>query len=334
MLATVTLLVGMVYFQNAAAKPFKTALLLGIGALLTAEGWSRSERFALGRAGFRLVTPQFKGARDLPGAAGESLRRLEAHRPPATAWWGLRRRLFDRYLRWVEGMAGQNSRGEHYAPGGSGGIPLLIRTVFVRTFLTGAAMVASMSLIMALEASPDSQITGEMINIFPFMFLVVILLLQPPSALRQMRLLRTLPVSAARLAWVMLALLLLPTLAVGALTAGSAGLALGVPVAVGVLKAFTFTLAPAALCVFFIVWRGGGTQTQILLLLTLFGFYLGPLFLQGILSHPEIPFSQTGALVGLCVLLAFVLTRRAIQRSSRAYVVPANQFGTLWGAPR
>ena len=36
----------------------------------------------------------------------------------------------------------------------------------------------------------------------------------------------------------------------------------------------------------------------------------------------------------ICVLLAFVLTRRAIQRSSRAYVVPPNQFGTLWGAPR
>ncbi|MGD0412766.1 MAG: hypothetical protein ABSC18_13820 [Verrucomicrobiota bacterium] len=327
LLAAITLLVGMLYFQNAAGKPIKRALLLGIGALLTVESWVRAERFVLGRAGFRLATPQFKGARGQPGAADESLRRLEAHRPPATAWWGLRRRLFDRYLRWVEGMAGRNPRGEHHAPGGYGGIPLLIRTIFVRTFLTGAALLVLMTLsFMAVQSPLHSQIPGGLISLFPFMFLFLVVFMQPTPALRQLRFLRTLPVSATRLAGVMISMLILPIIAVGALTAGVTGLALGGPAAIGVLKGFTFMLAPAALCIFFHVWRGGGTPMNILLLLTLFGFQMAPLWLQGILHHPNIPFVQTGAFVGLCVLLAFLLTRRAIQRSRHAYLVPANQF--------
>jgi len=105
----------------------------------------------MGRAGFRLDALQLKGARGKTGAADESFRRLEAQRPPATAWWGLKRRMFDANLRRLEGMAGRNPRGEHTAPGGCGGIPFLIRTVFVRTFLTGAVMLALMTLLMKLQ---------------------------------------------------------------------------------------------------------------------------------------------------------------------------------------
>ena len=334
LLAMLTLLGGMVYFQNAAGKPFKSALLLGVGVLLTTEGWFRAERFVQGRASFRLVAPQYKGAPGAPGTVDENLRRMEALRPPATAWWGLRRRLFDRYMRWLEGLTGRNPRGEHYAPVGRGGIPLLISTIFVRTFLTGAALVALMTLIMALQGGLNSQLIEVLTSVFPFMFLFLIFFMQPTPALRQLRFLRTLPVSATRLAGVMITMLMLPLIAVGALAAGVAVLAFGTPAAIGVLKGFTFMLAPASLCIYFIVWRGAGTQTHILLLLTLFGFQLAPLWLLGIFHHPEIPVSQTGAIVALFVLLGFLLTRRAIKHSSHTYLVPANQFGNLWGAGR
>ena len=334
LLAALTLLGGMMYFQNAAGKPFKSALLLGLGLLLTVEGWFRTERFARRRAGFRRVAPQNKGAAGKPGTVEESLRRIEALRPPATAWWGLRRRLFDRHMRRLEGITGGNPRGEDHAPAGRGGMTLLMGTIFVRTFLTGAAWVALTSLIMALQGGPNSQLIEVQTRVFPFMFVFLIFFMQPTPALRQLRFLRTLPVSATRLAAVMITMVMLPLIAVGALEAGATVLAFGAPAALGVLKSFAYMLAPASLCVYFIVWRGAGTQTNILLLLTLFGFQLAPLCLQGIFNHPEIPVAQTGAFVAFCVLLGFLLTRRAIKHSSHTYIVPANQFGNLWSSGR
>jgi hypothetical protein len=129
----------------------------------------------------------------------------------------------------------------------------------------------------------------------------------------------------------MIGMLILPILAVSALAAGVTGLGLGASAAFAVLRSFVFMLAPGSLCICFMVWRGSGTRTNILLLVPLCS--LSPIFSDLILSS-KTPYSATGTFVALCVLLAFLLTRRTIQRSSRAYVVPANQFGSVWGAGR
>ncbi len=117
---------------------------------------------------------------------------------------------------------------------------------------------------------------------------------------------------------------ILPLMALGALVTGVAGLLFGTPAAITFLESYAFILAPASLCVFFAVWLGAGTWTYALMLLTMFGFQLGPLWFQRILLNPEIPGIQSGAFVALCVLLAFLFTRRALLRSSHAFRVQAS----------
>ena len=319
---------GMLYFQNAHDKPLKCALLLGIGALLTAVGWWRAERFLPGRTGFQAVVPQGKGQRGQPGAAEDPMRRLEAMRPPATS--PLRRRLFDFQMRKMRAMPGLSPRGEHHAPSGRGGMPFLIRTTFFRGFLYIAAMGALMALLTRWQRQMMPQGMAGGMDVFviatmgSFMSSWFLVFYQLMPVLPHLRFLRTLPVSATGLAGVMIGIAVLPLLAAGALVAGVAALSVGTPFAVTVLKSYSFMLAPAALGVFFAVWRGVGVTAGALWLVTMFGFLMAPLWLKGYFHQPEIPFIQTGAFVAACVLLAFVLTRRALLRGSRAYRIQAS----------
>ena len=278
-LSMMMILPGMVFFQDASKKPFKFAIFLGVGALLTIAGWFRAERLVLGRASFRLAALQCKAP-----------------------------------------------RGRHQAPDGVGGIPFLISTTFVRTFLNGMAMVALMLLVMALQGGVNSHVIEIQTSIFPFL-LFFLIYLQFTPVLRLLRFLRTLPISATRLAAVMIAIAILPFIALAPLVAGVAWLALGTPATITVLKSYTFILAPASLCIFFAVWQGAGIQAYALLLFTMFGFQQVPLWLQVFFHYPEVPFSLTGKIVALCVLLAFLLTRRALMHSSHAYRIQANPFG-------
>ena len=287
LLSTIMLFGGMLTLQNASKQPFKFAILMGVGTLLTMAGWFRAERFVLGRAGFRLAAIRYK-----------------------------------------------DPRGQHRATGGYGGIPFLISTTFVRIFLYVAAMIALMALLWQWNG-PQHQALGLFAAMGSFMSCWFIIFYQLMPTLRQLRFLRTLPISTTRLATVMIAITILPLIALGTLVTGVAGLSLGTPAAITALKSYTFILAPASLCVFFAVWRGAGMQTSALLLVTLFGFYMVPLWLQVFFHYPEIPFNLIGPIVAICVLLAFLLTRRALLHSSHAYRVQANPFGNFaWGAGR
>jgi len=266
--------------------------LLGIGGLLTVVSWFRAEQFSLGRA------EPFN-----PGRAGIRLTPLPSTNPSTY----------------------------HRPPEGYGGIPFLISTSFVRMLSWVAAMLALMALLQQWQgqAMPrDVAITifGGMGSLMSCGFIIVFQFL---PVLRQLRYLRTLPISATHLAATMLGIVILPLIALGALVAGGAGLVLGAPAGLTVLKSYTFILAPASLCVFFAVWRGDGIQTYVLLAITLFGLQQVQLRLQTAPLSLEPPFSLGGAIAGICVLLAFVLTRFALMHSSHAYRVRANPFGNI-----
>jgi hypothetical protein len=124
-------------------------------------------------------------------------------------------------------------------------------------------------------------------------------------------------------------MMILPLITLGALAAGGAGLALGTPAGLTVLKSFTFILAPASLCVFFAVWRGDTGQAYALLAITLLGLQQVQLQLQTAFHYLELPFSLCGPIAAICVLLAFLLTRCALMRSSHTYRVQANPFGDI-----
>jgi hypothetical protein len=329
LLSMMVLFGGMWYFRDAHVKPFKCALLLGIGALLTVEGWYRADRFLPGRAVFPVAMPQGKYPRGQAFVVEDSLRQLEAMRPPATAS-RFRRRMFDGYMRRMEAMAGGSPRGVHHAPSGCGGMAFLIRSTFFRGFLYLAGMAALLALLSrwqrqmmppGMAGGMDVMLIARMGSFMSCWFINFYSLM---PVLPHLRFLRTLPVSATGLAGVMIGIVVLPLLAVGALVAAVAALSVGTPLAVTVLKNYTFMLVPGALCVFFAVWRGIGVPTGALVLASLFGFFLAPIWLNGYFHQPEIPLVQTGAFVAACVLLAFLLTRRALLRGSRAYRIQAS----------
>jgi hypothetical protein len=283
---------GLFFFQDAAKKPFQSAIFLGAGVWLTLVGWFCAERFVLGRASFRLAA-----------------------------------------------MQSNDPRGQHRAPGGYGGIAFLIRILFVRIFLIGLAVLLIMPLMIVLQGRLKSwhqaieTLLGGMGNGLPFCFVIFFMLI--PS-LMQLRFLRTLPIPATRLAIVLIAMALLPLIALGALMVGFAGWALGTPTAIMVSKCYVFILAPVSLSVFFAVWRGVGIQTYALMLLfTTMGFQIVPLWLQVFFHYREIPFGLAVTFAAVCVLSSFLLTRGALIHSSRAYRVQANPFGSMvWGTSR
>ena len=292
LLSGAMILGGMMYFQDASKHSFKCALLLGVGGLLTVVSWFRAEQFSLGRA-----EPFNPGRADIRLAPQPSTAPSTHRRPPE----------------------------------GYGGMRFLISTSFVRIVLWVAAMIALMALLQQwqFQAMPRYVSISTFAVMGSLMSCGFIIVVQFLPVLRQLRYLRTLPTSATRLAAVMLAIVILPLIALGALVAGGAGLILGAPAGLTVLKSYTFLLAPASLCVFFAVWRGDGIQAYVLLAITLFGFQLVQLRLQTAFHYPELPFSVCGSIAAICVLLAFLLIRCALMRSSHAYQVKANPFGNI-----
>lgn len=287
---------SMVLCHNASTSPLKSAVLLGVGAFLTAVGWVRAERFDLGRAGL------FLG-------------RIE---PPYLQPGGLRQR-----------PQTLKAPDDDRVPGGYGGMRFLLSTVSVRSFLQIGALLALMALLLRLQGqklSPPASLqllatTGT------FMSCWFVMIFQFIPILSHLRVLRTLSISATGLAGVMLALVLVPLSAMGSLAAAVAWLAWGPLAALAALNSCAFALGGVALCVFFAVWLGVGMRAYALLLFSLMGFLLGHLWLQTHFHYLERPLSFAGPIAAVCVLLAFVLTRQALIRGRHVYRVPATAFG-------
>jgi hypothetical protein len=273
-LSMVMLFGGMLTLQDSTKAPVKFAIYLGVGMFLIIAGWFRAERFALGRASFRIAA-----------------------------------------------LPGKTSSSQHRAPGGSGGMPFLIGSSFVRIFAYVASMVALMGLLLLWHGQKMSQSMSILMfaGMGSFMACGFIVVFQLLPALPQLRLWQTLPVSPTRLATVMIGMVILPLIALGALVSGVMWLALGTSAALTCLNSYTFILAPASLCVFFAVWRGAGITTYVLLLVTLFGFQQVQLRLQVFLHLLELPINLAGPIAVASVLLAFLLTRRVLLNSRSAY---------------
>jgi hypothetical protein len=233
-------------------------------------------------------------------------------------------------------LAGRHSRKpweQNSAPTGYGGLSLLISHTFIRGFLIGLGIIAVMILTMALDGHVKSwhQIGGRialMGSTFPVWFIIVFS--QTTPVLLQLRLLRTLPISATNLAAVIVATAILPLFALFIVMATFIDLTSATPSGVLSLTGFALTMAPTAICVFLIVWQGVGWRSQAFLILTMLGFQMACIF-----EARQIPLILAGAIVGISVTLAFLLTRRSIMVSSQTYRIQATPFGnSAWGAGR
>ena len=217
--------------------------------------------------------------------------------------------------------------GRSPVPAGRGGIPFLILEHVPKLFFISLAAAAWMALVLAWQGVIKSWPQAfETIGGMGVVFSVLIFLFLSP-VVRQVRWLRTLPISATQLAAVLFALTGLPFLALAAFVAAIAALVCETSVAIKIVENYVLILAPASVCIFFAVRFGVGIPAYLVLLVTMAGSQLVPL--------RPIPFSLAGPVAAGVVSLAFLLTRHALRHSSRTYRIQATVFSKdPWGAAR
>jgi hypothetical protein len=281
---------SMLLAQGASNSPFKCAVLLGIGGFLTLVGWVDALRFDIGRG-----VQFYRGRPETPNIRGNRFRLTPL---------------------------GPKSPANQCAPGpASGGVPFFILSRVVRMFLLIAGTSALTALLWVWRGSPMTGHTAVVVfagtgSLMSFGFMIVFQLL---PALKQLRLLRTMPISGIGLSAALMAIMLLPLIALGAASAAVAAFALGNPAALTFLTDYTFALAPASLCVVLLVWLGDGKLSYALLIMIFFGSQQVQLRLQSFLHVLELPVSLAAAIAAACVLLALLLTPLALRSSRHAY---------------
>ena len=218
-------------------------------------------------------------------------------------------------------------RGQHHVSKGLGGIRFLIKLTFVGPFLTGLAMVALMALMLKFLGKLTSESIEVQRLVLPLMLWAGIFIQLIPI-FQQMRYLRTMPLSASRMAVVLIAILILPLIALGAVVTGLTWAVWGTSLALMVLNTSIFILAPAALSGSVVVWRGGGILAYCFMgVAMLFG--QAPWFMR-VSGHPELSIRLTVTITVVCIALAILLTRQTLFRSSRPYrVQPAPLPGSV-----
>ncbi|MGA2245717.1 MAG: hypothetical protein ABSH48_12015 [Verrucomicrobiota bacterium] len=222
-------------------------------------------------------------------------------------------------------------RGPVRQPDGYGGIPLLITTTIVRSFLVGMAMIVIMPVVFMMQGG-GATAWWEVFKFFPamgiFSFWFVIIFSVAPT-LMQLRFLRTLPISATSLAAALIAILILPLLALQAVTAGIAGLSSGAPAAFAIADNFLLTLPAVALSVVLFALLGMGLPTYVLMFGVMTISQVGLAWWQAGLHRSEAPSGLCAVASGLLFLLGFWLMRRLLLRSSDLYLVKPDDFDNL-----
>ncbi len=213
-----------------------------------------------------------------------------------------------------------------HRPGGHGGLPMLIGHAFLRTFSIGFAVIVLQPLIPLLqgrlETWPRALGASSGVGFFPF-WLIVFFAFSP--LLLQWRLMRSLPLSAGRLAAGLLLAALLPVAVLGVLHAGFLGLAVGNTAAQDIATYYLLALATGAFSLLPIAWLGAGALSYLLLVgLTIFAQFT-PLYLDDSLG-PGPALGLTGLVTAVAVTLAFLLTRHALTHTTRAYRMQPNSF--------
>lgn len=275
-------------------------LFVAIALILTIVGWFRAETLVQERAGSRIgfQASSRKGAKPSRGAEGR------------------------------------------------GGLPFLVQSTFNRMMLFGLVTAGSFILFFSLTVAPKfaaistqthgvvkaSAWNGNFPSFVVFQFLWVVALQIIPLCMH-LRLLRTLPVSAPKLAAVLvftpLAAMLVFLYLTGLLVAGASHQPL-ISAAEVFRQGGGLQLGLAAIFIPMLVWRGWGIVTYLVFIVMIMGGIFGSIFANTQFS------SATGG--GISLLLiggAFLATKFTLERSSHAFRPRASQIGGWnWGAGR
>jgi hypothetical protein len=229
--------------------------------------------------------------------------------------------------------AGAKKPGQYKAPAGFGGLPFLWQRLFIRLGYMGLAIVAwllVMQLMMhgSLKLSPKQFFDNTLPAFSSFGYFIIYMCLLLPTIM-QLRLLRTLPISASKLAATLVLMPAAPIFIIGLAWAAFSGSASESETDFLIPSSFLTCAALTAIGAPIFVWRGLKLETYLLLMLLVMASTLGPMFF-----HPaKIP-PAVAALVSLGVIaIAFEITRRLLQSSSNPYrnhAAMMNAWGGGW----
>ncbi len=228
---------------------------------------------------------------------------------------------------------GKRQPGRHQAPAGFGGLPFLWQKLLLQVGRFALIFVGYMLLMQVLmhgeaKLSPRQLFEASLpaLSSFGYFFMYIFLVL---PMIMQLRLLRTLPISANSLAATLVLLPTAPILFIGLVWAAVGG---GVSPGENIFHISSYFLTSAAMLAIVVpifVWQGLKSGSYLLVVVLTMGSILGPVFF----NTTKIPPVLT-ALVSLgLIALAFELTRRLLRSSSHAYRPPPAMMSG-WGGWR
>lgn len=283
--------------MNASHDPVKTGLLLSLGGFLTLASWVIAGNLILGRP----AVPQIMSK----GARVPRLTPLEIKLPPpeATTSTGL-----------------TMTRGQ-------GGLAYLLRATFVKAYLVSLSLLAIMGLAAAIfgpkstlsSVLDTTTVLGGLFSTW-IIFLTTIL-----PMLHQLRFLRSMPVPAVKLAATLLAMPLLPLMAVTATMAIFIGATVGVDTAWTVVKfhLVNWVQVPLFVCVLF--WRGFSKIALLVCLSVAVAFQLGWMTGGATLGNEPARLASLFGLVAASLVLGWLVLSRMLRSSSRTFRPPLPQ---------
>lgn len=249
----------------------------------------------------------------------------------ALQWFSAERLVPERTWNCRAAKQSKNGGGRYRAPTRYGGIPLLVQATFIRTFLIGLPIFPLLVLATALDKKVtwhDATYLTNGMSLFMYCFLPVYPLI---FILVQLRYLRTLPISATKLAALTILIALLPTIVLGTLPVWAAGWISGPSAALVMLQRMAFIVAPSAICVSIAVWRGISHESVYIAVLPILVFPIVPFCLRLFFHGRDIPLILVGMVVVICLALALQLTRRLLLQSSYTYRIQKNFLDkTAW----
>ena len=216
----------------------------------------------------------------------------------------------------------------HQAEKGGGGLAYLVTRNSLRAVLIGMAMLLLMPLMIAYGKGWEAALNASAdMNSMPFLFVFIFSVI---PALVQLRFLRTLPVSASQLTLALLTMLLAPCCVLAAINVLCTGAASGWEAAFMLVAKLIVTICPLTLVLPLALWRGFGRVSYILMIVVVIGAQTVPIVLHIVYGRRVEPDSLlvVGAL--LIPVLAFFLSRLALERGSKAYRAQTLFFTGAW----
>ncbi len=214
---------------------------------------------------------------------------------------------------------------------GYGGVSYLLVRTSLRAIAFGLLMILVSPLMMLLGGTKDWRAalrSSVETGVMPFWFVLMFAIL---PVLTQLRFLRSLPISSARLALTLLSAFLIPCLALAAINAGVVGAVSGAEAAQLVSVRNVVIICSLALIVPLSVWRGFGRGNYLLLIILMVALQTIPLVF-GFALRQQV--SLCLACAGLSLPVALFLTKFALERGTGGYRSSVTALFPAWGGAR